>query len=325
MRKNIILVTGCAGFIGFHTCKYLLKNTNSFLVGVDNMNKYYDFNLKKNRLSELNINKKFKYFKIDISNFNKLEKLFKQHKFSKVINLAAQAGVRYSLKNTNTYLKSNIIGFYNLLELSKKHKIKHFLFASSSSVYGNNKIPHKESDSTDKPLSFYAATKKTNEILSYPYAYLYNLKITGIRFFTVYGPYGRPDMALYKFVDNLLNKKNIELYNFGEHIRDFTYIDDVTKGISKILNKPPKGNTPFEIINIGRGKPEHLNSFLDKILSELGIAKPNIVNKKIQSGDVLSTFASTNKLFKMYKFKPSIDIEIGIKKFVQWYREYYKK
>ena len=324
-KKNNILVTGSAGFIGFHTCKYLLKNSKNYIVGIDNINKYYDQNLKKNRLHELNNYKNFKFFKVDITNLKKLEKIFKQYKFFKVINLAAQAGIRYSLKNRNAYFKSNVIGFYNLLELSKEYKIKHFIFASSSSVYGNNKIPFKETDSTDEPLSFYAATKKTNEVLAYPYSYLYKLKITGIRFFTVYGPYGRPDMALFMFVDNLINNKKIELYNFGKHIRDFTYIDDVTKGISKIINKPPKGKVPFEIVNIGRGKPEHLNSFLNKILSQLDFIKPNIVNKKIQSGDVFSTFASTNKLSRIFKFKPAIDTEIGIKKFVQWYREYYKK
>ena len=324
MYKKYILVTGCAGFIGFHISKHLLKNSKTCIVGIDNINKYYDLNLKKNRLRELNNYTNFKFFKIDISNIKKLDKIFNQYDFSKVVNLAAQAGVRYSLNNRNTYFKSNVLGFYNLLELSKKYKIKHFIFASSSSVYGNNKIPYKETDTTDKPLSFYAATKKTNEILAYPYSYLYKLKITGIRFFTVYGPYGRPDMALYKFVDNLINNKKIELYNFGKHIRDFTYIDDVTKGISKIINKPPKDKVPFEIVNIGRGKPERLKSFLNKILSELRITNPKIINKSIQSGDVFSTFASTNKLSKKYKFKPSVNIEIGIKKFVQWYKEYYK-
>ena len=209
--------------------------------------------------------------------------------------------------------------------MSKKYKIKHLLYASTSSVYGNStKKPFKESQSTDEPLSFYAASKKTNEILAYPYSYIHKIKISGMRFFTVYGPYGRPDMALFKFVDKMIKGKKIELYNYGNHLRDFTYIDDVVKGIVNVLNKPPKKKIPYEIVNIGRGKPENLKNFLKIIITELKIKKPIFVNKKMQLGDVLSTYASVDKLKKNYGYEPNITIKIGIQKFIDWYKKYNK-
>ena len=321
-----LLITGCAGFIGYHTCENLLKNSKYNIVGIDNLNNYYEISLKKNRLKNLKKNKKFKFFNIDISSIDKLKKIFKKFKISYVVNLAAQAGVRYSIENRDQYFKSNIIGFYNLLEMSKYYKVKHFIFASSSSVYGNNnQIPFDEKQITDFPLSFYAATKKTNEILAYPYSYLFKMKITGIRFFTVYGPYGRPDMALFKFVNSLLNRKPIELYNFGKHLRDFTYIDDVTNGIFKIIFQPPNKKIPYEIVNLGRGKPEKLKDFLNSILHELKILKPKIIRKKLQQGDTISTFASTKKMSKNYSFKANTNLKYGINKFVNWYRNYYNK
>lgn len=321
-----LLVTGCAGFIGYHTCERILKNYKYNIIGIDNLNNYYDINLKKNRLKNLKKNKKFNFFNVDISDIDKLKKIFRNYKITYVVNLAAQAGVRYSIENRNQYFKSNIVGFYNLLEMCKDYKVKHFIFASSSSVYGNNnKLPFDEKQTTDFPLSFYAATKKTNEILAYPYSCLFKMNITGIRFFTVYGPYGRPDMALYKFVNGLLNRKTIELYNYGKHLRDFTYIDDVTEGIFKIIFKPPQKKVPYEIVNLGRGRPEKLIDFLNSILLELNITKFKVIRKKIQLGDTISTFASTRKLYKNYAFKPSTSIKIGINKFISWYRNYYKK
>lgn len=324
MKSNFILVTGCSGFIGFHLCQYLLKFHSSNLIGIDNLNNYYDIKLKKNRLKILKQNSKgFIFYKIDIANKKKLSSIFKKYKFSKVINLAAQAGVRFSLKNRDEYFNSNILGFYNILELCKEYKIKHLLFASSSSVYGKSKkLPYKENHITDNPISFYAASKKSNEILAYPYAYIYKLKITGMRFFTVYGPFGRPDMAPYKFVSNLINKQKINLFNKGNHFRDFTYIDDVVNSIVKIINQPPSKIIPYEIVNIGRGKKVHLLKFLKTILNELKISNPKIEYKNIQIGDVHSTSASVTKLKNSYGYEPKISIDVGVKKFIAWFKNY---
>ena len=324
MKSNYILITGCAGFIGFHLSKYLLNEKNYKIIGIDNLNSYYDVGLKKDRLKILKKFKNFKFHKLDINNKKRLSNIFQKYNFLNVIHLAAQAGVRFSISNREQYFDSNIRGFFNILELSKKYKIKHLLFASTSSVYGNNfKQPFKETYQTDTPLSFYAASKKINEIMAYPYSHLYKMRITGMRFFTVYGPFGRPDMALFKFVSNLMKNKKIELYNNGNHFRDFTYIDDIVKGIVKILFQLPKTNPPFQLINIGRGKPEHLKKFLNLIKDELKVKKIMVINKKMQKGDVLSTHASIDKLKKIYGYRPDVSIKTGIKNFIDWYKKYY--
>ena len=320
-----ILVTGCCGFIGFHLCKRLLENNKNMVFGIDIINDYYDVKLKKDRLNILKKNKKFfKFFKIDITNKNKIENNFTKNNYDYVIHLAAQAGVRYSLKNPRSYLDNNINGFFNILETSKNNKVKHLIYASTSSVYGNNsKFPLKEKFSTDKPLTFYAASKKCNEIMAYSYSNLYKLKTTGLRFFTVYGSYGRPDMALSKFVNSIINSKKLELYNRGNHYRDFTYVDDVTKSIIKLIKKGPKEKIPFQIFNIGNGKPNYLKDFLIKIENELKI-KARVKNLRFQKGDVYKTHADTKKLSRAINFRPSTSIQQGIEKFIRWYKEYYK-
>ena len=326
MKSNLILVTGCAGFIGFHLSDYLINKNFYKVIGIDNLNDYYDINLKKSRLKILLKYKNFHFFKIDITNKNRLSNLFRKYKFKYVINLAAQAGVRFSLKNRDQYFNANLLGFYNLIELSKKYSVSHFLFASSSSVYGDSKKKiFEETDITDRPLSFYAATKKANEILAFPYSSIYKMKITGMRFFTVYGPYGRPDMAPFKFVEKLINGKKIELYNNGNHFRDFTFVEDVVKSIFKIMKKPSKNkNIPFEIVNIGKGRPQHLLKFLNVITNLLKIKKPIFINRKIQTGDMKSTYASTKKLKSIYNFEPKINIKEGMNKFISWYRIFIK-
>ena len=320
-----ILVTGCCGFIGFHLCKQLLENNKNKVFGIDIINDYYDVKLKKDRLNILKKNKKFfKFFKIDITNKKIIENNFNQNKYDYVIHLAAQAGVRYSLKNPRSYLDNNINGFFNILEASKNNKIKHLIYASTSSVYGDNtKFPLKENFSTDKPLTFYAASKKCNEIMAYSYSNLYKLKTTGLRFFTVYGSYGRPDMALSKFVTSILNSKKLELYNKGNHYRDFTYVDDVIKSIIKLIKKGAKEKIPFQIFNIGNGKPNYLKDFLIKIENELMI-KARVKNLRFQKGDVYKTHADTKKLSRAINFRPSTSIQQGIEKFIRWYKEYYK-
>jgi UDP-glucuronate 4-epimerase len=269
MKKKYILITGAAGFIGFHLCEKLLKLKNK-IIGIDNLNSYYDVNLKKDRLKILKKYKQFKFYKFDLQNFKKLDRVFKKYKPNKVINLAAQAGVRYSLKNSKLYFNSNIKGFYNIIELSKIYKIKHFIFSSSSSVYGlNNKYPFSEDDSTNHPSNFYSATKKCNEIIAHSYAHLFSLPCTGLRYFTVYGPWGRPDMSLFSFTRSILNKVKIKIFNYGKMSRDFTYIDDAIKYTLKLINKIPKNNNnfknylleksnssaPWVIYNIGNNKP----------------------------------------------------------------------
>ncbi len=320
-----ILVTGAAGFIGFHLCKFLIKK-NLYIVGIDNLNTYYDINLKKNRLKILNSlkNKNFKFKKLDISNYHSLKKLFSEHNFTHVINLAAQAGVRYSITQPKQYIKSNINGFYNILHLSKENKVNHFLYASSSSVYGNNdKFPLKEKFLTDTPLSLYAASKKTNEILAFSYSNIYKLPTTGLRFFTVYGPYGRPDMALFKFVKNIISKKPIELFNKGNHERDFTYIDNVIDPIYKLLKRKSLQSIPYQILNISNGKSIKLRYFLKLIEEEL--SERAIVKKlDLQVGDVKKTHGDLTNLNKKIKLNKRINVKFGIKKFIKWYIDYYQ-
>ena len=316
-----ILVTGCAGFIGYHLCLKLLNDKTNKVFGIDNINDYYDINLKKKRLS--NLKKKFKkfiFYKKDICDLNFLQNNFLKNKYDVVVNLAAQAGVKYSIDNPKAYLESNIFGFFNILELSRINKIKHLIYASTSSVYGlNNNFPLKEETDTNHPLSFYAATKKSNEIMAHSYSNIYGLPCTGVRLFTVYGPYGRPDMSLFKFTKAILESKIVNLFNFGNHVRDFTYIDDATNAVVKLIDKPPRKKIPYAIYNIASSKPRNLKFFLKMIEKFLG-KKAKIKYKTLQLGDVKKTFASIKLLQKKVGFVPNTDIEQGIEKFIEWYR-----
>jgi len=315
-----VLITGCAGFIGYHLCSKML-NEGYNVFGVDNLNSYYDVNLKKRRLSLLKKNKNFKFKKIDISNFDKLKHIFK-NKFEIVINLAAQAGVRYSLKHPNTYINSNILGFYNILELVKKNKIKKVIYASSSSVYGaNKKIFFSEKDLTESQISLYAATKKTNEILANFYSRSFDISVIGLRFFTVYGPWGRPDMAIFSFTKAIKNKKPIYLNNFGNHSRDFTYIDDCIESVYKLV-KLIRRKKINEIVNIAGGRKVHLLKLVKEIEKNLK-TKAIIKYRSLQFGDVKSTQSNNSKLKKLIKFYPKIKIELGLKRFFKWYFNYH--
>lgn len=324
MKKTNILVTGCAGFIGFHTCFQLSKYKKYKVIGIDNLNKIYDQNLKKERLKILKQNKNYEFVKVDISNFNSLSKIFARYKFKYVINLAAQAGVRDSIENSKPYIYSNILGFYNILELSKLNKVKHVIYASSSSVYGSSKIyPYQEEMKTDEPQSLYAATKKTNEILAYSYSNIHKLPTTGLRFFTVYGTFGRPDMAPFKFTQNIIKNKKIELYNYGNHFRDFTYIDDVVLVTIKLITQIPKQKVPYELYNIGGGKTYSLKYFLQTM--------ENIIGKKattkllpMQIGDVHKTNADISKIKKKIKIKNFTPLNKGLGYLINWYKSYYK-
>ncbi len=314
------LITGCAGFIGFHIVKDLIKNKN-LVIGIDNLNKYYDYKLKKDRLNQLK-NKNFKFFKFDLSNKKKLKKIFKDHKFDFIIHLSAQAGVRYSLKNPFTYINSNIKATTNLLENCKNHKQKKILLASSSSVYGSQKLLKlSENMKLDKPISFYAASKISMENIAFYYSNLYKLNIKILRFFTVYGPWGRPDMAYYKFTKNIIQNKKINVFNNGNHFRDFTYITDIVRFISKIIKT--KNKTKFEVLNLGRGNPQSLRKFISLIEKKLQ-KKANKKFLKIQDGDVLSTSANMKKFQKIYKIKAKVNLDIGINKFIDWYLKYFK-
>lgn len=321
-NKNTLtyIVTGSAGFIGFHVCKILLQKKYK-VIGIDNLNNYYDVDLKFNRLKQLKkIKGKFKFYKVDISNYKKLETIFKNLRHYRVIHLAAQAGVRYSLKYPKTYIRSNIVGFWNMIDLSKKYKTNHFVFASSSSVYGaNKKTPFSENDNTDNPIQLYAATKKSNEVIAYTYSSLHKLKVTGLRFFTVYGPWGRPDMAIFKFTKKILNNEPIDIYNKGHHYRDFTYIDDIAKGIISASYRNNKKN--YEIFNIGNGRPVYLKTLiltLEKILKKK--SKKNYL--PVQKGDMIKTYASTKKFNSFFKSN-FLSLREGLIEFVKWFRSYY--
>ena len=316
-----ILITGCAGFIGFHTSKIFVKK-NIKVVGIDNINNYYDVKLKKNRLDILKKNNNFIFHQIDITKKILLNKLFKKYKFKNVIHLAAQAGVRNSIKNTNKYFKDNFVSFYNIIDISKQHQIKNFLYASSSSVYGNqNKFPTLETINTDKPLNFYAASKKSNEIIASAYSSTSSMNCIGMRFFTVYGPFGRPDMSYFKFTKNIYDSKPINLYNYGKNYRDFTFVDDVAKAIYKLnlLNKIKKNNI---IVNIGKSKPV-TNMFLIKILEKKIGKKAKIILTQKQVGDSEKTHSNNKHLLKLTNIKKFESFETGINKFVNWYKEYY--
>lgn len=315
-----ILVTGCAGFIGMHLSKKLLKEGFQ-VIGIDNLNNYYDINLKKNRLKVLKQFKNFIFKKIDIVDYKKLNLLFLDFKPDKVVNLAAQAGVRYSLKNPNAYITSNIEGFMNILECCRHHSIKGLIYASSSSVYGaNTKIPFDIKDNVNKPISIYAASKKANELMAHSYSHLFQLRTTGLRFFTVYGPWGRPDMAMYIFADKISNGQEIEVFNHGQMQRDFTYIDDIINGIVNSI----KHNYNCEIFNLGNSKTENLIDMIKLLEAEIG-EKAKIKFKNIQPGDVKKTFADIEYSRKKINYHPKISIDKGIPAFIDWYISYKNK
>ena len=318
-----ILVTGSAGFIGFHICKRLLDDKHQ-VVGIDNLNNYYDKKIKIDRNRILKKYDNYNFFKYDLIDYSKLNKLIKKLKIKIILHLAAQAGVRYSVESPEKYFDSNLKGFFNILELSRNNKIKHLIFASTSSVYGNsNKFPLKENDNSDFPMSFYAATKKSNEVMAHSYSNIYNLPCTALRFFTVYGPYGRPDMSLFKFTNSIYKNKKIDLFNSGNHFRDFTYIDDIINGIKLILNKPPKKDIPFDIYNLGKGSSVSLLKYVKEIEKNIGKkAKFNMLS--LQKGDVHKTHSSIKKTYRFFGYKPKITIKTGVKKFIDWYFNYFK-
>jgi UDP-glucuronate 4-epimerase len=314
---NKICITGACGFIGFHLSKTLLEFGEE-VVGIDNLNDYYDVNLKQNRLNILMQYEHFKFEKLDILDKESLEKLFKQEKFDVLYHLAAQAGVRYSITHPEAYIQTNVLGFFNLLELCRNYPVKHFIYASSSSVYGNNNDSSKESNNTDHPVSFYAATKKSSEILAYSYSHLYQIPMTGLRFFTVYGPWGRPDMAYYKFTEKILKGEMIDIYNMGDLYRDFTYIDDVIDGLVKIMNVIP---THYALYNIGNNHPEKLMDFVH-CLESICKKKALIQYYPMQDGDVYKTSANIDAIHAFTGFTPKVKIEEGLKLFVDWYKVY---
>lgn len=341
-----ILITGTAGFIGFHLAKSLMSFKEFKIVGIDSINDYYDIQLKLDRLKELGIeveneipfktllkskfNDNFSFIKFPIEDSESLKILFNEYKFDIVIHLAAQAGVRYSLENPQAYIDSNIQGFINILETCRKFPVKHLVYASSSSIYGNNtKIPFSTSDVVDYPISLYAATKKSNELMAHSYSHLFNIPTTGLRFFTVYGPWGRPDMAYFSFTKNIISNQAIDVYNNGNMKRDFTYIDDIVDGIIKVMNLPPKkknensNKVPYKIYNIGNNQPIELKEFINILESKIG--KTAIKNNKgMQPGDVHITYADIDDLKKDTGFDPKTKIDVGLEKFVNWYLSYYK-
>ena len=332
------LVTGVAGFIGMHCAKRLLERGDS-IVGIDNLNEYYDPNLKLGRLSVLSKFPKFTFIKLDIGHRVGVDQLFSKELFDGVIHLAAQAGVRYSIENPHPYAESNLSGFLNILEGCRRTKVSHLVYASSSSVYGGNKkMPFSESDSIDHPLSLYAATKRANELMAHSYSHLYNIPITGLRFFTVYGPWGRPDQALFLFVRSILARESIKIFNNGKMCRDFTYIDDITEGVIRVLDKPAETNpsfdytnpspelswAPFRIFNIGNGDPVPLMNFVEAIEDALGVIAKKIY-LPLQAGDVSDTFSNTSLLNDWVGFHPKTSVKDGVKNFVNWYKEFYKK
>ncbi|KRF21590.1 NAD-dependent epimerase [Paenibacillus sp. Soil787] len=333
-----ILVTGSAGFIGYHLTTKLLQNGYS-VVGIDNMNDYYDIELKEDRLKGLTAYKNYTHYTQDLCNQALLNHVFASHTFAVVVHLAAQAGVRYSMVNPMAYIDSNITAFTNMLELSRKYSLAHFIYASSSSVYGANvKMPFSVHDAVDHPVSLYAATKKANELMAHTYSHLYGLPTTGLRFFTVYGPWGRPDMAYFSFTKAISEGKPIQVFNEGQMMRDFTYIEDIVAGIVKLLKRPPAPNeswnreqpdpstsyAPYKIYNIGNNQPISLMTFIQTIEQCLG-KKAIIEYKPMQPGDVQATYADIDDLTRDIGFRPQTSIESGIKSFVYWYSHYYKK
>ncbi|MBD2090952.1 NAD-dependent epimerase [Microcoleus sp. FACHB-1515] len=318
-----ILVTGAAGFVGYHLAKRLLTDGHQ-VYGIDNLNDYYDVNLKKARLEQLSNQKNFTFQYLDLGDRSGMAQLFAGQHFDAVVHLAAQAGVRYSLQNPHAYADSNLVGFLNILEGCRHQNTPHLVYASSSSVYGaNTKVPFAISDNVDHPISLYAATKKANELMAYSYSHLYRLPTTGLRFFTVYGEWGRPDMAYFKFVDAIAHGKSIDIYNYGKMQRDFTYIDDIIEGVVRVTHQPPQSESaPYKLYNIGNNNPVELMTFIEAIEQAMGkTAQKNFL--PMQPGDVPATFADVDDLMRDVGFKPSTSIQQGIDRFVRWYRDYY--
>ena len=336
-----ILVTGSSGFIGSNLCKRLLEDKDNKVIGLDNMNDYYDVSLKEYRLNELIKHDNFTFIKGNLADKELINKVFEEYKPSIVVNLAAQAGVRYSIDHPDTYIESNIIGFYNILEACRYNPVEHLVYASSSSVYGGNKkIPFSTDDKVDNPVSLYAATKKSNELLAHAYSKLYNIPSTGLRFFTVYGPAGRPDMAYFGFTNKLINGETIKIFNYGNCKRDFTYVDDIVEGIIRVMNKAPEKKNgedglplpPYKVYNIGNSNPENLLDFVQILCEEL--VRAGVLPKDydfeshkelvpMQPGDVPVTYADTSALEKDFGFKPNTSLREGLRKFSEWYKDYY--
>ena len=342
-ESKTILVTGAAGFIGSNLCLRLLNENNDIrVIGIDNMNDYYDVRIKEYRLDKLNSFSNFEFIKGSIADKGLVNQVFESNKIDIVVNLAAQAGVRYSITNPDAYIESNIIGFYNLLEAIRHHMVEHFVYASSSSVYGSNKkVPYSTDDKVDNPVSLYAATKKSNELMAHAYSKLYDIPSTGLRFFTVYGPAGRPDMAYFGFTNKLIKGDKIQIFNYGNCKRDFTYIDDIVEGVIRVMAKAPeraKGEDglpvpPYKVYNIGNNQPENLLDFVQILQEELVRAEvlpadyDFEAHKELvpmQPGDVPVTYADTSALERDFGFKPSTSLRTGLRKFAEWYKEFYK-
>lgn len=325
-KEKRYMITGGAGFIGFHLSMYLLDMGASVL-GFDNMNDYYDVELKKARLRELEGRAGYRFEKVDLSDKEAVFALFESYKPDIVVNLGAQAGVRYSIENPDTYMQSNMMGFFHILEACRHYPVEHLVFASSSSVYGSNKkIPFSTKDMVDGPVSLYAATKKSNELMAHAYSKLYDIPVTGLRFFTVYGPFGRPDMAYYKFALKIMNGEKIQIYNNGDMYRDFTYVDDVVKGMANILCNPPVANengAKYKIYNIGNHEPVKLMDFIGELERQLG-KEAEKEYLPMQPGDVYRTYADVSELMEDFDFKPKTPIEVGLEKFVEWFKNYYR-
>lgn len=322
-----ILVTGCAGFIGFHIAKFL-TNRGDRVIGVDNLNDYYDVSLKKARLSDITKSKgsrSFQFKELDIQDDTGLDKLFAQNKITRVVHMAAQAGVRYSIENPGAYIDTNIKGFLNILLVCQKHQVEHLVYASSSSVYGKNKkIPYAIEDNVDHPISMYAATKKSNELMAHVFSHLYELPTTGLRFFTVYGPWGRPDMSPFIFAKAISEGQPLKLFNYGKHKRDFTYIDDIVDGVIRVLDSPPDKEPPYALHNLGNHNPVDLEDYV-KVFED-AIGKKAIIEKHpMQPGDVEATFADISTMQSEFGYQPATSIREGVGKFIEWYRQYYKE
>lgn len=322
-----MLITGAAGFIGFHLAKRLLS-LGASVCGIDNLNDYYDVSLKEARLAILEKEPAFTFARGDLANEAAVTKLFEDFRPDIVVNLAAQAGVRYSIDNPRSYIQSNIVGFFNILEACRHYPVEHLLYASSSSVYGNQeKTPFATTDNVDHPISLYAATKKSDELMAYTYSHLYGIPATGLRFFTVYGPWGRPDMAYFKFTNKIVRGEPIQIYNHGDMLRDFTYVDDIVRGVENMLCNPSKANEfgdRYKVYNIGNNKPEKLMDFIETLEKAIGReAKKEYL--PMQPGDVYQTYADVTDLIRDFDFKPSTPISEGLGRFAEWYKDYYKK
>lgn len=322
-----VLITGAAGFIGFHLAKRLLL-LGASVCGIDNLNDYYDVSLKEARLTILEKEPAFTFARGDLANEAAVTKLFEDFRPDIVVNLAAQAGVRYSIDNPRSYIQSNIVGFFNILEACRHYPVEHLLYASSSSVYGNQeKTPFATTDNVDHPISLYAATKKSDELMAYTYSHLYGIPATGLRFFTVYGPWGRPDMAYFKFTNKIVRGEPIQIYNHGDMLRDFTYVDDIVRGVENMLCNPPKANEfgdRYKVYNIGNNRPEKLMDFIETLEKAIGReAKKEYL--PMQPGDVYQTYADVTDLIRDFDFKPSTPISEGLGRFAEWYKDYYKK